>query len=443
MVSKKSVSGWISRGYDWRLDLSGTDYVMSDLGPMGRRVIDRGQFAAAFECVSPGPGGSIRLRRRGDVTDYFFDPGGALEPECRPSQTPRLVFQALCAIFERHYAFFGLREVDWPAQARHIAAKVTDQASPDALLDRIEELIAPLRDSHVSVTAPHRCVAAESPIAVRRAVLPAALGIPPLASDRNGYTQGLCRSLRDFCLRDGGRSNPNGSILWGAVEPGLGYVAMLGEFGHANTPLSRAAEDLPRPNVQAAAFLADEISAVSGTMNRVASDLQDMRALIVDVRFNYGGYDRIALDLAGLFTERRRPAYRKKTWMDQRIVAEQTIDLIPRDGQGLAHIPVYLLTSRQTVSAGEVFVLAMRTCPNVTVIGESTLGILSDNLYKQLPNGWELSLSNEIYETLDGQSFEGCGIPPDVRVPTFDDNDVPAMLGAAFQCAKELSRARQ
>ena len=31
---------------------------------------------------------------------------------------------------------------------------------------------------------------------------------------------------------------------------------------------------------------------------------------------------------------------------------------------------------------------------------------------KQLPNGWEYGLSNEIYETMDGTNYENIGIPP-------------------------------
>ena len=47
-------------------------------------------------------------------------------------------------------------------------------------------------------------------------------------------------------------------------------------------------------------------------------------------------------------------------------------------------------------------------------MGQDTAGMLSDNLLKPLPNGWELSLSNEIYTSCDGQVFEGRGIAPDV-----------------------------
>ncbi len=54
--------------------------------------------------------------------------------------------------------------------------------------------------------------------------------------------------------------------------------------------------------------------------------------------------------------------------------------------------------------------------PNITVIGDNTAGALSDMLYKGLPNGWIYTLSNEVYETMEGQLFEVTGIPPDYKI---------------------------
>ncbi|PFG52567.1 MULTISPECIES: hypothetical protein [unclassified Marinobacter] len=44
-------------------------------------------------------------------------------------------------------------------------------------------------------------------------------------------------------------------------------------------------------------------------------------------------------------------------------------------------------------------------------IGEPTQGILSDTLERHLPNGWHLTLSNEIYRAYDGQLYEDVSIP--------------------------------
>jgi C-terminal processing protease CtpA/Prc len=100
---------------------------------------------------------------------------------------------------------------------------------------------------------------------------------------------------------------------------------------------------------------------------------------------------------------------------------------------------VYLLTALRTASAGEIFTLCMRTLPHVTLVGEATMGILSDNLKKHLPNGWTCSISNEFYRTPDGVLYEGPGIPADVEVPVFDEHDFHTTYMLAFERARQLA----
>ena len=74
------------------------------------------------------------------------------------------------------------------------------------------------------------------------------------------------------------------------------------------------------------------------------------------------------------------------------------------------------MTSHQTASASETFVLASQNLLKTKTIGSNTEGILSDILSKKLPNGWEYGLSNEIYESIDGINYEHDGIPADYNL---------------------------
>jgi C-terminal processing protease CtpA/Prc len=78
--------------------------------------------------------------------------------------------------------------------------------------------------------------------------------------------------------------------------------------------------------------------------------------------------------------------------------------------------PVVLLTSRLTGSGAEIFTMAMRDLPQVTVMGENTGGGLSDILGVSLPNGWKFGLSNQEYATSDGSIYEATGIPPEIVI---------------------------
>jgi carboxyl-terminal processing protease len=99
---------------------------------------------------------------------------------------------------------------------------------------------------------------------------------------------------------------------------------------------------------------------------------------------------------------------------------------------------VIALTSPLCVSAGEVLTLALRALPNVTLMGQRTAGMLSDNLVKPLPNGWEASLSNEIYSAHDGLAFEGVGVAPDVPAVSIDAAQFVPSLQASLRSAVEL-----
>jgi C-terminal processing protease CtpA/Prc len=67
-------------------------------------------------------------------------------------------------------------------------------------------------------------------------------------------------------------------------------------------------------------------------------------------------------------------------------------------------------------SGGEIFALAVKERPHVTIIGNHTNGIFSYQLEKQLPNGWEYCLSYQIYMSADMVCYEGKGIPPDIEL---------------------------
>lgn len=53
---------------------------------------------------------------------------------------------------------------------------------------------------------------------------------------------------------------------------------------------------------------------------------------------------------------------------------------------------------------------------HVTIIGSRTQGILSDMYESRLPNGWEVSLSNEIYFCAKGKVYELVGVPPHIHI---------------------------
>ena len=96
--------------------------------------------------------------------------------------------------------------------------------------------------------------------------------------------------------------------------------------------------------------------------------------------------------------------------------------------------------SAATVSAAEILVLCLRALPNVTHLGDTTRGALSDMLWKRLPNGWTVSLSNEVYADADGRLWEGKGIPPEVRIEVSSARALTAKQVKAVRAVAAMAR---
>jgi carboxyl-terminal processing protease len=158
------------------------------------------------------------------------------------------------------------------------------------------------------------------------------------------------------------------------------------------------------------------------TLDEAMRRFERARAVIVDVTMNEGGFDHLARAVAARFAADRVTAYSKFAG-DDPAAAPQPVDIVPAAAPRFPG-PVYVLTSELTVSAAEIFTLAMRALPNVVHVGESTRGSLSDLLGKPLPNGWELTLSNEVYLDADGILWEGRGVRPEIAMEVFSKADV-------------------
>lgn len=89
------------------------------------------------------------------------------------------------------------------------------------------------------------------------------------------------------------------------------------------------------------------------------------------------------------------------------------------------------------MSASDNFALAMRTLPHVTLVGETTSGCQADMYRGSLPNGWQFSCANTLFVDQNGFSWEGIGIPPDLRQKNRQE-DIDKGLDKPLELAIEL-----
>ena len=194
----------------------------------------------------------------------------------------------------------------------------------------------------------------------------------------------------------------NGNIKYGLIDGHVGYLSLL------------SMEDFAPGDD-------DDAAALEQALDQAMALFEGAKAVIVDVSTNDGGEDVLARAIAARFAAERTLVYSKSAG-DAPGAHPQPIFLEPSPRPRYTG-PVYLLTSNVTVSAAEIFSMAMRALPNVTHVGQRTRGSLSDVLTKRLPNGWFVTLSNEVYLDGAGKGWEGLGIPPTVPVAVFTGQD--------------------
>jgi hypothetical protein len=199
-------------------------------------------------------------------------------------------------------------------------------------------------------------------------------------------------------------------------DAGIGYIRLTG---------------FVRPYLSAEKFAA-AMDAVAGS-----------RALIIDLRDNTGGSrDSVAL-LASYFFD--QPTHLSD------VVAPRTgerLHMWTRKDVDGSHYgsrrPIFILTSRTTVSAAEDFAYAMQTRKRATIVGEVTRGgahpvapfRLSSHFFAAIPVAESIS-------PITHTNWEGVGVQPDIVVPARDARSVAATEILNKQLAMETDAARR
>lgn len=142
--------------------------------------------------------------------------------------------------------------------------------------------------------------------------------------------------------------------------------------------------------------------------------LKDMKnkTIVLDLRFNRGGYDRVGLEMVRYFVKERTEVYQRAIKYDEGFLDKEHIIVEPHQ-RGYFENEMIILTSGATVSAAETFIVAMKAVKDVTIIGEETAGFYSDRLDRILPGGMIYGLPHMMYFDVLNQSLEGRPIVPD------------------------------
>jgi carboxyl-terminal processing protease len=411
---------WHSIGYGEVIEVSDRHFrhfEVTTKSCIERPARDRAMLGQTLVRVVESEPDALTVRR--GISRYRWRRLAHLPPACSPPiqrADARTMLDIVWTTFDEHYAFFAERDVDWEEQRRTVAPTLPSGADDIVLFDALSRLLAPLRDQHVRLRAGERLFVSG------RAAVPV---VEPdgLVSRHAQLTPALHRFLKGGSVVTELRSTANDQVWWGRVGPDVGYIALpsLWDFtAQADTDQDR------------------ESAAAEAAMDEVLTGLRPVRGVVLDLRVNSGGSDAVGLAIAGRFADRERLAFTKLAAEGRGRSAPYPVHLQPSQRERFDK-PVVVLAGPLTASAAEVMLLGLRVLPRVTVLGRPTLGVFSDTLYRRLPNGWEFTLSNEIYRTPDGALFEGMGIPPQlVSAAPLPPRTLDDRFGVDIRAARNL-----
>ena len=292
-------------------------------------------------------------------------------------------FEELWKTFDQRYAFFELHSVDWKAQHEKYRPRVTDTTTDAELFKIICEMLAPLDDGHVTIKAKGSFKKWYSPETEARFVkeFPSKKHLRALFE-----TTGKTLGAAGF-----GKLKKATDLLEYSRSDTLGYLKIL-EFEGVS----------PKK--------------VGPALDGIISYFVKLKGLIIDIRDNPGGTDKMVYTIANRFADKKRVGHSHITRKTQGDYSEPDTWNVQPAGPLQFTGPIVLLTSDASFSAADVFAMVMKELPHVTIAGEPTNGIFSNMLEKKLPNGWKVTLSYQRYRSADGICYEGRGIPVDIKV---------------------------
>jgi hypothetical protein len=269
--------------------------------------------------------------------------------------------------FDLHYSFFGVKHINWDSlgviyRPRALAARTDADLAPV-----VSGLLGNLHDRHILVYINGNATPTDTE--------PLGSTFDP-GSDFGSYV----RSVGSFAA----------GVSYGYAAPTVGYIEIQTFDGDA--------------------WVAEVDTALAG--------LPGIHALIVDVRHNDGGNLENAIAIAGRFAG-HSTTFASARFRNGPLHSDFTPPIAQRVAPaGSRHFAgnVYVMTNRNTYSAAEMFVLAMHALGHTTTVGDTTAGQAGLAVVHELQNGWLYQFPESIEYTLDGETFEDVGLPPDVPI---------------------------
>lgn len=419
---------WEQEGYDRILKIEDTTYTYYNYDKYGCSILVQGDFEGRFKVVDYDK--NLLVLNPGGIVEYRFKKINKVPTECFSIKNDRdysfdINFKSFWETFSRNYGFFEQRGIDWEEIYRVYLPKIKSLNSSQDFGKLLKEIVDKFNDGHIRLDIPELI---QQP--------------PKTKREKRTYSKDqILDSISNKYLVTPFNYN-NGVIRWGIIKNrNIGYIGIRDMNGFSNYITDSIENTITFDSVykekeksyQPLEQFKNEILGVEFIMDKVLKDLNETSSIIIDLRFNGGGYETVSLKLLSYFIKEEKHIFSVKTKTSNGFTPVQKYYIKPSKK---SEKKIYLLTSPFSSSSTEIFVLGSLSFNNFERLGSKTNGIFSELLWKQLPNGWEYSLSNEVYMDTKDKTYEGDGIDVDVNFEYSKDKN---LFYSSFFSSKKFS----
>jgi len=259
----------------------------------GRDATYRTSYGEVY-FVKTGGGDRRLLHNDGSASDIRIDRLAKMPPECVPptGNTPLDNFNVFTHTWAENYISFDLKHADWDGIVAQSRPKITDRTSPAALFEILQGMIQPFGDAHTFI---HAQDLKRDFQGLRAGTDRAAKDVVGDAGLREFRSHGMARllavtdaaylhgPLRRFC---------NDQLQFAKIDAGTGYLRVVSFSGYSK------------------GGFAEGLSTLEEGLDQIFSD-SALKALVIDVRINFGGEDPYGLSIASRLALSEYLAYTK------------------------------------------------------------------------------------------------------------------------------------
>jgi CubicO group peptidase (beta-lactamase class C family) len=324
-------------------------------------------------------------------------------------QSASVNFEFFWQDLQQYYPFFIERQLNWP-QLYQQYAPLFANATAEQELQYYQQILLQFQDAHLSISTQQQDLLSIAPKGLLASVMQQTDDLTEAVALLAEYQQQLQQQTDSFLQAPGLQHSvavPHATFGW--LPGDIAYLRLdqLYQF--------TARQDQHPADIVLG--LTADLQGADALMQEFKQKFATSKALVLDLRFNQGGHDAIALQLVSHLNNQAKTVGYKGLSSG----SLQAVTLAASNNPYLQ--PVIVLTGGMTTSAAEIMTLALKALPQVTVIGEATQGALSDTMQRTMPNGWQLGFGNELYLDANKELLEVKGVTPHLSAAAYLSQD--------------------